>query len=90
MEKINKLSTEEKLECHKILKSQFLKIKPVERSKAFTNKNLRLYRRLLTGHKILGKKFLVKRTIQEMYLSPDSRLMKNALYLDPLEHVNGF
>lgn len=72
-----KLNTHERDQHCNALKKQYKRIKC--RGRALTGKDLRLFRRLLTGFRLLDDPYLVNRTLLELERNPDARLIKSAI-----------
>jgi len=71
------LSSQEINQYANLLKKQYKKIKC--RNRALTGKDLRLFRRLITGFKLLDTPYLIDRTWMELERNPDARLIKSAV-----------
>ncbi|MCK4359752.1 MAG: hypothetical protein KAW92_13630 [Candidatus Cloacimonetes bacterium] len=76
-EKQKELTDSKQQDYVKILKSQYKKIKV--RKEAISGKNLRLFRRLLTGFMLLRDPSLISRALKEIEKNPDNRLMGNVV-----------
>lgn len=59
------------------LKAEYKKIKT--RKEPITDKDLRLFRRLITGFTLLGDPYLIPRILREIEINPDSRLMEKLI-----------
>jgi hypothetical protein len=72
-----KITRAEKRDYVKRLKTEYKKIK--SRKKALKNKDLRLFRRILTGFTLLQDGALVDRILLEIERNPDFKLMSSAV-----------
>lgn len=76
-ERQRELTASERDQHSNSLKRQYRRIKC--RKRALTGKDLRLFRRLLTGFRLLDDPYLVSRTLLELERNPDARLIKSAI-----------
>lgn len=72
-----KISKTEKEKYIGVLKQQYKKIRT--RRKAISGRDLRLFRRLITGFTLLKDPYLIPRALKEIEKNPDSRLMASVV-----------
>ena len=72
-----KLNDQERLKYLQILRQQYKKIKT--RKQPILDKNLRLFRRLITGFSLLESPYLLSRALKELEKNPDNRLMESVV-----------